>query len=78
MQFTPAGVVPAALMPWTPDMAMDLPGLRRHLSDLAGVRGVTAVCVNGHASEVVACTEDEQAAILATASASLAAFSAAS
>jgi 4-hydroxy-tetrahydrodipicolinate synthase len=67
MQFTPAGVVPAALMPWTPDMAMDLPGLRRHLSDLAGVRGVTAVCVNGHASEVVACTEDEQAAILATA-----------
>jgi 4-hydroxy-tetrahydrodipicolinate synthase len=67
MQFQASGVIPAALMPWTPDMAMDLPGLRRHLADLAGVRGVTAVCVNGHASEVMSCTEDEQAAILSAA-----------
>jgi 4-hydroxy-tetrahydrodipicolinate synthase len=66
MKFEAKGVIPAALMPWkaSRDMEMDLDGLARHLTDLADVSGVTAVCVNGHASEVMSCTEDEQAAIL--------------
>jgi len=54
-------------MPWTANMEMDLSGLRRHLDDIAAVEGVTAVCVNGHASEVTSCTEEEQAAILESA-----------
>lgn len=66
-QFQPAGVIPAALMAWTPELEMDLPGLRRHLRDVAGIDGVSAICVNGHASEVMACSEEEQAAILSTA-----------
>jgi len=64
MKFEAKGVIPAALMPWTASMDMDLEGLARHLGELADVKGVTAVCVNGHASEVMSCTEDEQAAIL--------------
>jgi 4-hydroxy-tetrahydrodipicolinate synthase len=67
MKFQAAGVIPAALMPFTADLSLDLPGLRRHLEELAAVRGVTGVCVNGHASEVMSCTEDEQAQILTTA-----------
>ncbi len=67
MKFEATGVIPAALMPWTPDMEMDLPGLRRHLRDLGAVNGVSAICVNGHASEVLSCSEDEQARILAAA-----------
>lgn len=64
MIFEPKGVIPAALMPWTADMAIDEAGLKSHLSDIADVRGVTAICVNGHASEVTSCTEDEQAKVL--------------
>lgn len=67
MQFEARGVIPAALMPWTAELEMDVPRLRSHLLDIAGVRGVTAICVNGHASEVTSCTEDEQAQILDTA-----------
>lgn len=64
MKFIPAGVIPAALMPFTPDMEPDFPTLHEHLLDLAGTEGVTGICVNGHASEVTACTPDEQASIL--------------
>lgn len=64
MKFEARGVMPAALMPWTADLEMDLGGLRSHLKDIAAVRGVSAICVNGHASEVTSCTEEEQAQIV--------------
>lgn len=64
MKFEARGVIPAALMPWTPNMEMDTARLRSHLTDIAKVQGVTALCVNGHASEVTSCTEFEQAEIL--------------
>ncbi|VTU42895.1 dihydrodipicolinate synthase family protein [Variovorax sp. PBL-E5] len=37
------------------------------MRDLASVKGVTGICVNGHASEVMSCTEQEQARILTVA-----------
>jgi 4-hydroxy-tetrahydrodipicolinate synthase len=46
------------------DFSIDERSARKHLSDLANVRGVTAITVNGHASEVHACTFDEQKRIL--------------
>ena len=64
MKFKAEGIIPAALMPWKPDLSMDLPGLRSHMIELASVRGVTAVCINGHASEMMSCSEDEQIEIL--------------
>ena len=37
---------------------------RGHLRDVAAVAGITALTVNGHSSEVHACTADEQREVL--------------
>jgi 4-hydroxy-tetrahydrodipicolinate synthase len=47
-------------MPFDANLEIDESAYRRHLSDLAGVEGVTAITVNGHAAEVHALTFDEQ------------------
>lgn len=62
--FTPSGVIPAALLPFTPDFAIDAAGARRHFEHLAGTDGISAVTVNGHSSEIHACTIDDQAQVL--------------
>jgi len=58
--FDPRGVIPACLMPFDADLRIDEPAYRRHLSDLAGVDGITAITVNGHAAEVHALSLEEQ------------------
>ena len=60
----PHGVIPAVLLPFHADFSIDEPAYRRHLRDVAGVRGVAALTVNGHSSEVHACTPDEQREVL--------------
>ena len=62
--FRPAGVIPATLIALNDDMSIDMRQSRKHLRDCALVDGVSAVTVNGHASEVHACTFDEQRCIL--------------
>lgn len=62
--FEPSGVIPATLMAFHEDLSIDEAAARRHLRDCALVPGVGAVTVNGHASEVHACTFDEQRRIL--------------
>ena len=62
--YVPAGVIPATLMAFNEDFSIDEAGARRHLRDVAAVEGLSAVTVNGHASEVHACTFDEQKRIL--------------
>lgn len=59
------GVIPATLLALNEDMSIDEAATRKHLRDCALVSGVTAVTVNGHASEVHACSFDEQQQILA-------------
>lgn len=63
--FRPAGVIPATLLALNEDMSIDERQTRKHLRDCALVDGVSAVTVNGHASEVHACSFDEQQQILA-------------
>ncbi|WP_439496177.1 dihydrodipicolinate synthase family protein [Bosea sp. (in: a-proteobacteria)] len=63
--FRPAGVIPATLLALNEDMSIDERQTRKHLRDCALVDGVSAVTVNGHASEVHACSFDEQRHILA-------------
>lgn len=63
--FVPAGVIPATLLAFHEDMSIDEAETRRHLSHVAGTRGVTAITVNGHASEVHACNFEEQKRVLA-------------
>jgi 4-hydroxy-tetrahydrodipicolinate synthase len=62
--YIPHGVIPAALLAFDDDFAIDEAATRRHLSFLADVPGITAITVNGHSSEVHACTFDEQARLL--------------
>jgi len=61
----PAGVIPATLLSLHDDLGIDERGTRRHMRDCGRVDGVSAITVNGHASEVHACTFDEQRGILA-------------
>jgi 4-hydroxy-tetrahydrodipicolinate synthase len=62
--YVPHGVIPAALLAFDDDFAIDEAETRRHLSYVGDVTGITAVTVNGHSSEVHACSFDEQARLL--------------
>ena len=62
--FEPKGVIPATLLALNDDYSIDEAATRKHLRDCAMVPGVAAATVNGHASEVHACTFDEQKRIL--------------
>jgi 4-hydroxy-tetrahydrodipicolinate synthase len=64
-EYQPAGVIPATLLAFAEDMSIDEAESRRHLSYVANTRGISAITVNGHASEVHACTFEEQKRILA-------------
>lgn len=63
-KFAAAGVIPATLLAFDDDFAIDEPSSRRHLRDTADVAGIAAITVNAHASEVHACSFDEQRRIL--------------
>ena len=58
------GVIPATLLAFGTDLEIDEVASRRHLRDVAATDGLSAITVNGHASEVHACTFDEQQRIL--------------
>ena len=62
--YRPHGVIPATLLAFDEDYAIDEVSSRKHLRDCALISGVTAATVNGHASEVHACSFDEQKRIL--------------
>ena len=64
-EYVPHGVIPAALLPFNEDLSIDEGSYRAHLSDLAAVEGISAITTNAHASEVAACTFDEQRRVLA-------------
>jgi 4-hydroxy-tetrahydrodipicolinate synthase len=62
-----SGVMPANILPFTADLAIDEPAYRRHLHWLAGTRGVTGIVANGHASEVSSLDREERKRSLAIA-----------
>jgi 4-hydroxy-tetrahydrodipicolinate synthase len=63
--FEPRGVIPACLLPFHDDLRIDEAAYRKHLRDVAAVAGISALTVNAHASEVHACTLEEQERVLA-------------
>ncbi|HZP89101.1 MAG TPA: dihydrodipicolinate synthase family protein [Burkholderiales bacterium] len=63
--YVPEGVIPATLLALNADLSINEKATRKHVRDCACVPGVSAVTVNGHASEVHACTFAEQERILA-------------
>lgn len=62
--FQPSGVIPATLLLFDADVAIDGPATRRHLAQVAATPGLAAITVNGHSSEVHACSADEQRRVL--------------
>ncbi|MGD9921600.1 MAG: dihydrodipicolinate synthase family protein [Pseudorhodoplanes sp.] len=62
--FTPHGVIPATLLAFDEDFSINEQETRRHLSFVAATRGISAITINGHASEVHACSFEEQQRLL--------------
>jgi len=55
-----SGIMPANLLPFTADLAIDESAYRRHLRWLADTPGVTGIVANGHAAEVSSLTREER------------------
>src|SRR6476619_5955354 len=62
--YVPHGVIPAVLLPFDNDFAIDEVSFRKHLRDVASVEGLSAITVNAHSTEVASCTFDEQRRVL--------------
>jgi 4-hydroxy-tetrahydrodipicolinate synthase len=62
--FVPEGVIPALLLPFTDDLAIDEKCFRAHLRQVASTDGLSAVTVNAHSTEVASCTFEEQRRVM--------------
>jgi 4-hydroxy-tetrahydrodipicolinate synthase len=62
--FDPQGVIPACLLPFHADLSIDEKSYRKHLRDVAGITGISAITINAHASEVASCSFEEQKRVL--------------
>ena len=62
--YVPYGVIPAVLLPFDNDLAIDEASFRKHLRDVASVEGLSAITINAHSTEVASCTFDEQKRVL--------------
>jgi len=62
--YVPHGVIPAVLLPFDNDLAVDEANFRKHLRDVASTEGLSAVTINAHSTEVSSCTFDEQKRVL--------------
>jgi 4-hydroxy-tetrahydrodipicolinate synthase len=62
--YVPHGVIPAVLLPFHDDLSIDEKSFRSHLRDVAAVKGLSAVTINAHSTEVASCTFDEQRRVL--------------
>jgi 4-hydroxy-tetrahydrodipicolinate synthase len=65
--YIPHGVIPAVLLPFDNELAIDEANFRKHLRDVAAVEGLSAITINAHSTEVGSCTSDEQRRVLAIA-----------
>jgi len=62
--YVPHGVIPAVLLPFDNDLAIDEASFRKNLRDVASVEGLSAITINAHSTEVGSCTFDEQKRVL--------------
>ena len=63
-QYVPHGVIPAVLLPFADDLAIDEKSFRAHLRDVGATDGLTAITINAHSTEVASCSFDEQRRVL--------------
>ncbi|HTS39796.1 MAG TPA: dihydrodipicolinate synthase family protein [Xanthobacteraceae bacterium] len=62
--YVPHGVIPAVILPFKDDLAIDEAGFRKHLRDVTATEGLSAITINAHSTEVASCTFDEQKRVL--------------
>ena len=62
--FMPKGVNPATLLGFNEDYTIDEKATRNHLKHVSKVRGISAITINGHSSEIHACSKKEQQLLL--------------
>src|SRR4030088_2809282 len=62
--YLPHGVIPAVLLPFHDDLSIDDKSFRRHLRDVAAVKGLSPISINAHSTEVASCTFEEQRRVL--------------
>src|SRR5712691_5194746 len=62
--YVPHGVIPAVLLPFHDDLSIDEASFRSHLRDVAATKGISAITINAHSTEVASCGFDEQRRVL--------------
>src|ERR1700682_676191 len=62
--YIPHGVIPAVLLPFDSELAIDDASFRRHLREVAATDGISAITINAHSTEVASCTFEEQRRVL--------------
>jgi 4-hydroxy-tetrahydrodipicolinate synthase len=62
--YIPHGVIPAVLLPFDADLAIDEAAFRTHLRDVTSADGISAITINAHSTEVASCTFEEQRRVL--------------
>ncbi len=62
--YIPHDVIPAVLLPFDNDLAIDETAFRKHLRDVAATGGISAITINAHSTEVASCTFEEQRRVL--------------
>ncbi len=65
--YVPHGVIPAVLLPFDNDFAIDEASFRAHLRDVTATEGLSAITLNAHSTEVSSCSFEEQKRVLAIA-----------
>ncbi len=66
-RYVPHGVIPAVLLPFNDDLSIDEKGFRAHLRDVAATKGISAITINAHSTEVASVGFEEQRRVLAIA-----------
>ena len=62
--YLPHGVIPAVQLPFNDDLAIDEKSFRAHLRQVGATKGLSAITVNAHSTEVASCTFEEQQRVL--------------
>ena len=62
--YVPHGVIPAVLLPFNDDLSIDEKSFRAHLRDVVATKGLSAITINAHSTEVASCSFDEQRRVL--------------
>ena len=62
--YVPHGVIPAVLLPFNDDLSIDEKSFRSHLRDVVATKGLSAITINAHSTEVASCSFDEQRRVL--------------